>query len=130
MDETKEINHHGQVREVSTNEPGQEANVKDPIKEFPIKDYFDFAFQPEITETQNKQILGTKIAFEDLVHNDEQTQDAALKEYYAKAEVKDETKLKIMNACIFFSRTIKPAIIIIFVLIYWGSGLYRTNQCE
>ena len=68
--------------------------------------------------------------FEDLVHNDELIQDSALKDYYAKATVKDETQRKIMNACIFFSRTIKPIIILIFVCIYWGSGLIRTFQIE
>ena len=67
---------------------------------------------------------------EDLVHNDEEIQDSALKDYYAKAQVTDKTQLKIMNGLIFFSRTIKPVIILIFVFIYWGSGLYRTNQME
>ena len=67
---------------------------------------------------------------EDLVHNDEEIQDSALKDYYAKAQVTDETQLKIMKGLIFFSRTIKPIIILIFVFIYWGSGLYRTNQIE
>ena len=122
MEETKEINHHGQIREVSTNdnESGKEVSAKDPVDSFPINDYFDFAFQPEPAGKQNSR-PGSKIKFENLVHNDEKTQDIALKEYYKNAEVTDEKKLKIMNACIFFSKKIKPVIIIIFVLIYWGS---------
>ena len=85
-----------------------------------------------VTDDSEKEKNGdeTNYTFEDLVHNDELIQDSALKDYYAKATVKDETQKKIMNACIFFSRTIKPIIILIFVLIYWGSGLIRTFQKE
>ena len=67
---------------------------------------------------------------EDLVHNEEEIQESALNDYYANAEVTDKTQLKIMKSLIFFSITIKPVIIPIFVFIYWGSGLYRTNQME
>jgi hypothetical protein len=114
----------------SSAEPGQEGKAKEPIDGLRLNDYFDFAFQPELEDFPKNQAPGMRVAYEDLVHNDEHIQDSALKEYYANTEVQDGTKLKIMKACIFFSRTIKPFIIIIFVFIYWGSGLYRTNQIE
>ena len=85
------------------------------------------------TDTKDKDKDGldnSQFGFEDLVHNDEEIQDSALKDYYAKAQVHDESQKKVMTVLIFFSRTIKPIIILIFVLIYWGSGLYRTNQIE
>ena len=81
--------------------------------------------QAEKDQSQNSQFV-----FEDLVHNDEEIQDSALKNYYLQAKVHDETKKKVMAVLIFFSRTIKPVIILIFVIVYWGSGLYRTNQIE
>ena len=125
MEETKKINHHGHIREVTTNDggkkPGQGGSDKDnnlnndTIKALQIIDYFDFAFQTELDETEGRPT--PKIAFGDL-------------DLYDNSEEKRERKLKIMNGCIFFSRNIKPVIIIIFVLIYWGSGLIRANQIE
>ena len=47
-----------------------------------------------------------------------------------KESFEDDIMLKIMRACIFFSRTLKPIISIIFIIIYWGSGLIRSNQIE
>ena len=125
MEETKKINHHGHIREVTTNDggkkPGQGGYDKDnnlnndTIKALQIIDYFDFAFQTELDETEGRPT--PKIAFGD-------------PDLYDNSEEKRERKLKIMNGCIFFSRNIKPVIIIIFVLIYWGSGLIRANQIE
>ena len=86
-------------------------------------------YAAQSTEADNDQGK-SQFGFEDLVHNDEEIQDSALKNYYANAKVHDETKRRVMTALIFFSRTIKPIIILIFVLVYWGSGLYRTNQIE
>ena len=122
MDEEKD-NDNDEV--ASSSESGLEGKAKEPIDGLRLNDYFDFAFQPELADFPKNQV-----AYEDLVNNDEQIQDSALNEYYAKAEVQDGTELKIMKACIFFSRTVKPIIILIFVFIYWGSGLYRTNQIE
>ena len=126
LEETKKINHHGHIREVTTNdaakELGQDGYDKDTklnndtIKALQIVDYFDFAFQTELVETEGRPT--PKIAFGDP------------DDVYDNSEEKRERKLKIMNACIFFSRNIKPVIIIIFVLIYWGSGLIRANQIE
>ena len=87
-------------------------------------------YASESNKEDKDQFGNSQFGFEDLVHNDEEIQDSALKNYYAKAEVHDETKRRVMTALIFFSRTIKPIIILIFVLVYWGSGLYRTNQIE
>ena len=87
-------------------------------------------YASQSTEADNDQLGKSQFGFEDLVHNDEEIQDSALKNYYANAKVHDETKRRVMTALIFFSRTIKPIIILIFVLVYWGSGLYRTNQIE
>ena len=68
-----------------------------------------------------KPTEGQKIAFEDR----DKVQDDA-----AKAKKKRERKVNFKNACILFSRNIKPVIIIIFVIFYWGSGLIRANQIE
>ena len=87
-------------------------------------------YASESNKEDKDQFGNSQFGFEDLVHNDEEIQDSALKNYYAKAKVHDEAKKKVMTALIFFSRTIKPIIILIFVLVYWGSGLYRTNQIE
>ena len=123
MEETKKINHHGHVREVSTNEDGtgggqSEAKIdngkdKDAVKAIEIMDYFDFAFQTDLEDKEAKP--GPKIAFQ---------------EYHSKSETKNNNKLKVMNGCIFFSRKVKPFIIFIFVLVYWGSGLIRSHQLE
>ena len=87
-------------------------------------------YETESKQAEKDQSGNSQFVFEDLVHNDEEIQDSALKNYYSQAKVHDETKRKIMAVLIFFSRTIKPIIILIFVLVYWGSGLYRTNQIE
>ena len=87
-------------------------------------------YTSESNKEDNDQFGNSQFGFEDLVHNDEEIQDSALKDYYSKAKVQDETQKKVMTVLIFFSRTIKPIIILIFVLVYWGSGLYRTNQIE
>ena len=89
-------------------EPGQEGKTKDIMHGLVLSDYFDCAFQSEPEEPHKYQAHKMK----------------------DKVSVKDDQQLKIMKACVFFSRTIKPIIILIFVFIYWGSGLYRTYQIE
>ena len=122
LEETKKINHHGHVREVSTNEDGkgggnENKNMDDnALKTLQINDYFDFAFQTGLDEDDGKP--KPKIAFID--PDDDST----------KTEREREKKVNLMNACIFFSRKIKPVIILIFVLFYWGSGLIRANQIQ
>ena len=86
---------------ISSAEPGHEGNTKNPMDGLILNNYFDFAFQPDQGVTHKNQAAGMKVAYEDLVHNDEQIQDSALKEYYAKAQVQEDTQLKM-------SRTIKP----------------------
>ena len=54
----------------------------------------------------------------------------ALQEYHTEKEIKKMRKLRVMNGCIFFSRKIKPGIILIFVVVYWSSGLIRSSQEE
>ena len=115
MEETRKINHHGKVREVANNEKEKEKSSKDPI------------ILVKKSGFNKNQGHGNKVAFGNLVNVDERIQDKALKEFYSTSVVKNE---KIMNACIFFSRKIKIVIIISFVFIYWGSGLYRSTQME
>ena len=93
MEETKKINHHGHIREVTTNdaakEIGQEGSDKDTklnndtIKALQIVDYFDFAFQTELDETEGRPT--PKIAFGDP------------DDVYDNPEEKRERKLKIMK---------------------------------
>ena len=66
----------------------------------------------------------------DLVHKDERIQDAALREYYAQFKMTSQQKLTILNACISFSRKIKPVIAIVFVIWYWAAGLLNYNKME
>ena len=49
---------------------------------------------------------------------------------FSKSVVWGQAKAKFMRGCIFFTKFIKPVIILIFVLIYWGSGLVRSAQTE
>ena len=103
----------------------QQLSGRTNLEEDGMEGYESESKQAEKDQSQNSQFV-----FEDLVHNDEEIQDSALKNYYLQAKVHDETKKKVMAVLIFFSRTIKPVIILIFVIVYWGSGLYRTNQIE
>ena len=88
-------------KEEESVESKQKVNPPKSDDYFKINDYFDFAFTPEIVEQQKQEESN-----------------------------EDDIMLTIMRACIFFSRTLKPIISVIFIIIYWGSGLYRTNQIE
>ena len=122
LEDDVKINHHGQVREVKQSK-SSENNHENPLGTF-----FDFAFESDGQPTEGN--TKTKVALKDLVHNDELIQDDALKRYYANVNVKDKTQKMIMEGCILFSRKIKPVIAIIFVIVYWGAGLWRSAQIE
>ena len=62
------------------------------------------------------QFGNSQFGFEDLVHNDEEIQDSALKDFYSKAKVQDETQKKVMEVLIFFSRR--------FTVVFGESQLY------
>ena len=122
LEENIKINHHGQEREVKN------SKVAEISKENQLATFFDFAFP----SGQPGEVGGggARPAHADLVHNDEIIQDAALKQYYANVRVKDKNQRKIMDGCIMFSRRIKPVIAIIFVIVYWGAGLWRSSQIQ
>ena len=80
-----------------------------------VYDFFDFAFQSEDDPADKYYNWNTNGIAEPLAES---------------ATNNDEAWVKVMNACLFFSRTIKPILIILFVLFYWGSGLIRTYQRE
>ena len=119
LEDEKEINHHGEVRTVKTSEDTDE--IAGMINE--NKTY-------GLTESSEGDIVTIKAFNKDLVHRDERTQDAALREYYARLEMTNRRKLRILNACITFSRKIKPVIAIVFVLCYWAAGLFNYNRME
>ena len=64
-----------------------------------------------------------------LVSVKEQVQDKALREYYSKVKL-TKGKQKVMNRCILFSRKIKPFIAIVFITVYWVSGLLNYQKME
>ena len=94
----------------------------------PLGNFFDFAFESDGQPTEGKP--KKKVALKDLVYNDELIQDDAPKQYYTNVNVKDKTQRMVMEGCILSSRKIKPVIAIIFVIVYWGAGLWRSAQIE
>ena len=100
IEDSREINHHGKSRSVKSN------NV-----------------EPTLHGT-------TAPAFDkNLVSVQEQVQDAALRDYYSKVRLTKE-KQKLMDRCILFSRKIKPFIAIVFITVYWFSGLLNYQKME
>ena len=94
LEEEREINHHGKSRKVKNDEDDDGLVNVSPVGAF------------------DKNLVS--------VH--EQVQDKALKNYYAKVKLTKEKK-KTLDRCIFFQKQIKVWIIIIFITIYWISGL-------
>ena len=101
LEDTREINHHGKVRSVNATEE----------------------------ESTTTTVHGTPAFDKNLVSVHEGVQDKALKAYYSKVKLTKE-KQKVMDRCILFSRKIKPLIAIVFVTIYWVSGLLNYQKME
>ena len=80
-----------------------------------VYDFFDFAFQSEDAPADKYYNWNINGNTEPLAESSKNN---------------DEAWMKVMSACLFFSRTIKPILIVLFVLFYWGSGLIRTYQRE
>ena len=59
----------------------------------------------------------------------EGVQDKALREYYSKVKL-TKKKEKILQRCINFSRRVKPVVAVIFVIVYWVSGLKNYQRIE
>ena len=64
-----------------------------------------------------------------LVSVKEEVQDKALRQYYSKVKLTKE-KQKVLSRCILFSRKIKPFIALVFVIVYWVSGLLNYQKME
>ena len=64
-----------------------------------------------------------------LVSVQEQVQDKALREYYSKVKITKE-KEKLMKRYMNFSRRVKPVIALLFIIIYWVSGIINYRRME
>ena len=64
-----------------------------------------------------------------LVSVQEQVQDKALREYYSKVKLTKE-KEKLMKRYMTFSRRVKPVIALLFIIIYWVSGIINYRRME
>ena len=100
IEDSREINHHGKSRSVK-------AKNEEPTLHGTTAPAFD----------------------KNLVSVHEQVQDQALRAYYSKVKLTKE-KQKVLDRCILFSRKIKPAIAVVFITVYWFSGLLNYQKME
>ena len=103
IEDERKINHHGKSRPVKSDKDQESKAVAPP---------------------------SAMIGFDkNLVSVQEQVQDKALREYYSKVKLTKE-KEKLMRRYMNFSRRVKPVIALLFVTVYWVSGLVNYQRME
>ena len=74
--------------------------------------------------------VSARIGFDkNLVSVQEQVQDKALKDYYAKVKLTKEKQI-LMRRYMNFSRRVKPVVALLFIIIYWVSGLINYQRMK
>ena len=127
LEDERQINHHGKVRTVKSGEEEDEIFYE----KTPVERLFHVVSRNSKEDTLPEEDIPPVEGFDrDLIHKNERIQDRALKDYYRNAKAQTEQKRNILNACIMFSRRVKPVIAVVFVICYWSAGLWNYKKME